>query len=135
MESKMAAKLCLCVSLILCIAACSKVKNESDIFGTYVADYNIAKEKITLNKDGTFTQEVILKATSKADTTKGKWSFDKKTGYVSFSENYMAVLNGFKQLNPDYSQKLTSAYLPADTYLGDVVVGVAEGVLYKKVSE
>lgn len=123
----------LCLSLILTwgVVAC-ELKGKPDLFGTYVADYSVAREKITLNEDGSFVQEVTFKATSKVDTTKGKWRYDDKTGYVRFSENYMNVLNGLGQLNPEYSQKLTSASLPALTYFGYVVVGSEEGVLYKK---
>jgi len=126
-------KLCLSLILTWSLIAC-QLRGKPDLFGTYMANYNVAREKITLNEDGTFIQEVTLKATSKVDITKGKWIYDDKTGYVWFSENYMQVLNGLGQLNPDYSQKLTSAFLPARTYLGYVVVGSEEGVLYKKVS-
>jgi hypothetical protein len=124
----------LCLSLILTwgVVAC-ELKGKSELFGTYVANYSVAREKITLNEDGSFVQEVTFKATSKVDITKGKWSYDDKTGYVRFSENYMNVLNGLGQLNTDYSQELTSASLPAHTYFGYIVVGSEEGVLYKKV--
>lgn len=125
-------KPCLFICLILCFTACSKIKDKPELFGSYVADYNIAKEKLTLSKDGTFVQEVVLKATSKRDTTNGKWGFDRKMGYVSL-QNYMAVLNGFRQLNPDYSRKLTSAYLPAETLFDSITIGSDEGVLYKKI--
>ena len=125
----------LCLFLILCwiVVAC-KPKGETNLFGTYVADYSVAREKITLNGNWSFVQEVTFKATSKVDITKGKWKYDDKTGYVRFIENYMNVLNGLGQLNLDYSQKLTSASLPALTYLGNVIVGSDEGVLYKKIS-
>lgn len=125
----------LCLFLILCwiVVAC-KPKGETNLFGTYVADYSVAREKITLNENWSFVQEVTFKATSKVDITKGKWKYDDKTGYVRFIENYMNVLNGLGQLNLDYSQKLTSASLPALTYLGNVIVGSDEGVLYKKIS-
>lgn len=52
--------------LVLLMFGC-KPKNQSELYGTYIADYDIAKEKLTLNKDGTFVQEVTLKAISKID--------------------------------------------------------------------
>lgn len=126
-------KLWLCLILIWGIVACEP-KGKPDLFGTYEANYSVAREKIILHKDGSFVQEVTFKATSRVDITKGKWSYDDKTGYVRFIENYMNVLNGLGQLNPDYNQKLTSASLPALTYFGHIRVGSEEGVLYKKIS-
>src|SRR3990170_8166470 len=83
--------------LALFMFAC-KPKSQTELYGTYVADYDVAKEKLTLNKDGTFVQEVTLKATSKVDVAKGTWTYDPKTGYVRFRENFMPVLNGFKEM-------------------------------------
>jgi hypothetical protein len=123
--------ICMMLFLTLSLIAC-KPKNQSELYGTYVADYNLAKEKLTFNKDGTFIQEVTLKATSKVDVTEGTWTYDTKTGYVRFHENFMPVLNGFKELNPDYNQNLTSASLPAVKYLGCIRVEFAEGIYYKK---
>jgi hypothetical protein len=120
--------------LTLFMFAC-KPKDQAELYGTYIADYDVAKEKIILNKDGTFIQEVTLKATFKIDVAKGRWSYDPTNGYVMFHENFMAVLNGFRKLNPDYNHPNTGiAFLPADKYFGCILLGVAEGVLYKKVN-
>lgn len=119
--------------LALFMFAC-KPKTQAELYGTYIADYDVAKEKIILNKDGTFIQEVTLKTTSKVDIVKGTWSYNPHTGYVTFHENFMAVLNGFRKLNPAYNYSNTSpAFLPADKYAGRILLGVAEGILYKKV--
>ncbi len=125
--------LSVCIGLLLTLSLIGcKPKNQFELYGTYVADYDVAKEKLTLNKDGTFVQEVTLKATSKVDVAKGTWTYDPKTGYVRFRENFMPVLNGFKELNPDYSRNVGSASLPADKYLGYIRVEFAEGIYYKK---
>lgn len=114
-------------SFISCV-----IKDESNLYGTYVADYDIAKEKLMLNKNGTFIQEVMLKVTSKVDTTKGAWVYDPNTRYVKFTNNYMQVLNGFKQLNPEYSKNLTSASFPVNSFWGNIMIEFAEGVFYEK---
>ena len=131
MQNKVVVRISIIFFLILFVVAC-KVKDQSELYGTYLADYDVAKEKLTLNKDGTFIQEVILKATLEVNTTKGTWIYDSKSGYVGFRDNFMSVLNGFQKLNPTYFQKLGSASLPADKYFSVVMLGSAEGVLYKK---
>jgi len=66
-------KLFLSTILILIVFSC-KIKEKSDLFGTYLADYGVAKEELILNKDGTFVQKVTIKSTSKVNITNGKWS-------------------------------------------------------------
>ena len=132
MKNRIFIKISVILFWVLAVVAC-KLTNQSELYGTYLADYDVAKEKLTLHKDGTFFQEVTLKSTSRVDTSEGTWTYDPKTGYVRFKENFMPVLNGFRQLNPDYNKKFSSASLPADKYFGNILVGVAEGVLYKKI--
>jgi hypothetical protein len=102
--------------------------------GTYEADYEIAKEKLTLNKDGAFTQEVTLKTTGKVDVAKGTWKYDSSDGYITFNENMMGVLNGFQEFDPDYLRpNQGQGVLPVEKYLGRISIGSCEGVVYKKV--
>lgn len=124
---------CVVLFLTLFMFAC-KPKSQYDLYGTYIANYDVAKEKLILNKDGTFIQEVTLKATSKVDVAKGRWTYDPETGYVTFHENFMLVLNGFRELDPDYAHpKPGLVGYPADKYFGYIQLGAAEGILYKKV--
>ena len=119
--------------LVLSMSAC-KPEIHSELFGTYIADYDIAKEKLTLNENGTFIQEVTFKSTSKVDVARGTWVYSPKTGYVSFEEYFIMVLDGFRKLNPDYAHPMPGGVsLPADKYFGWVFIGAAEGILYKKV--
>ena len=115
------------------LSACGRPKSASDLIGNYEADYDVAREKVTLNSDNTFVQEVTLKSTGKVDVSKGPWKYDPADGYVTL-ENFMAVLDGFRKLNPDYAHPkpgLTAE--PADSYLGRIYIGTSEGVLYKKI--
>jgi len=115
------------------LGACSKPKSASDLVGNYEADYDVAREKVTLNNDNTFVQEVTLKSTGKVDVAKGTFTYYPRTGYVTFNENYMIVIDGFRKLNPDYVHPQPGLVsLPADTYFGRIYIGVSEGVLYKK---
>ena len=131
-ESPNILKLCLVLCLVLSVVAC-KVKNQSEFYSTYLADYNVAKEKLTLDRDGTFVQEVTLKATSKVDVAKGTWTYNTKSGYVTFNENFMGVLDGFRKLNPDYTHPKPGIVVqPVLRLFGRVQIGSNEGILYKK---
>ncbi len=123
----------LLLSLALLLSSCGFPRAASDLYGDYLADYNVAQEKLTLNADGTFTQQVILKATQKTDVVHGTWSYDEKTATVTFNENFMNVLDGFGQLNPDYAQPPKGIVgLPAESHFGQIYLGIDKHVLYKK---
>jgi len=121
------------LSLTLLLFGC-KPNSQSELYDTYIADYDVAKEKLTLSKDGTFIQEVSLKATSKIEVQKGTWTYDPKSGYMTFQGGFMGVLDGFRQLNQDYAHTKPGLVVqPADKYFGHILIGTAEGVLYKKI--
>lgn len=119
--------------LTLFIVAC-KVNDQSELFGTYLADYDVAKEELTLNKDGTFVQTVTLIATSKIDQHKGTWTYKAESGYVTFHGGLIDVFDGFRKFNPDYAHPTKSglAVQPVLKFLGSVSIGSDEGILYKK---
>lgn len=119
--------------LAMIIFGC-KPKKQAELYGTYIADYDIARERLILNKNGTYVQEVTLKSTSKFDVTKGTWTYDPKSGYVFFKENFMVVLDGFRKLNPNYAKPTSGSVAePADKHIGSILLGAAEGILYKKI--
>ncbi len=125
--------ICMALFLTVTMIGC-KPKSESELYGTYNADYSVAKEKLTLNKDGTFVQEVMLKAASKIDVQKGTWTYNRESGYVTFHGRFMGVLDGFGKLDPDYAHPKPGLVVqPADKYFGHILIGAAEGILYKKI--
>jgi hypothetical protein len=65
----------------------------------------LAREKLILNRDGTFRQEATIKATSKVDVAKGTWRYDSKSGYVRFDGGFMSVLDGFRQFDPSIATR------------------------------
>lgn len=122
---------CILLFLILSTPSCEPSKLE--LPGTYIADYEVAKEKLSLNKDGTYTQEVIRKSNSKVNVSKGTWTYNPETQYVSFNENFMVVLDGFGKLDPEYAHpKPGGVSLPAKIYFGRTRIGTSKGVIYKK---
>lgn len=123
---------CIVLVGLLSVIAC-KPNDQSELYGTYIADYDVAKEKLTLNQDGTFIQEVTLKTTKRVDITRGTWTYDSKTGYVRFHDSFMSILNGFGELNPNYNRNLGSSSLPAVKHFGSIKIEFSEGKYYKKV--
>ena len=125
------------VSLAMLLSACSRPKVSSDLCGTYVANYKVASEKLILDKDGKFTQEVTIKATSKVDVAKGKWRYDPKDGHIRFEDTYMSVLDGFGEFNPNYAHPKPGVYTTeVDKLFGTIRIGVyvnEQNVVYKKV--
>jgi hypothetical protein len=122
------------LKLLFSISGCSLSVKASEIYGAYVADYDFAKEKLTLNRDGTFIQEITFKKTSKVDVAKGTWTYDPKTGYVTFHENFMIVMDGFKRLLPDYTHPKPGLVVePVEKFFGRIRIGSDEGILYKKI--
>lgn len=114
---------------------CGKVRSAHELYGTYVADYEVAREKLTLNPDGTFIQEVTIKKAAKVDVAKGAWSFDAKSGYVRFDGGFMSVLNGFREFDPNYrSPKQGIVSEPTGKVLGRLSIGTDEGIIYKKIN-
>jgi hypothetical protein len=65
-----ALQICILLFLISLMFSCKASK--SDLPGTYVADYDVAREKLMLNQDGTYMQEVTLKSNFKVDVSRGR---------------------------------------------------------------
>ncbi len=114
---------------------------QSELYGTYIADYGLAKEKVVLYKDGTFYQEVMLKSNSKIDKATGTWSYrpykkgEPASGYITFHENFMYVLDNFgEKLNPDYAHPKPgwAVGLPVERFFR-ITIGSSEHVLYRKI--
>jgi len=117
--------------LLLSMFSCEPSR---ELPGTYVADYDAAKEKLVLNKDGTYTQEVMLKSNSKVDVSRGTWTYNPENQYLSFDDNFMLVLNGFGKLNPEYAyRKLGGVSVPAHRSFGRMRIGSSKRVVYKKI--
>lgn len=113
---------------------CSKPEHAANLVGTYSADYQVATERLTLSSDGTFTQEITLKATSKIDIVTGRWSYDAEKGYIQFDNTFMLVLNGFREFDPNYaSPKRGRVITVAKKFLGRITIGTDEsGIIYTK---
>jgi len=113
--------------------SCSFKALPNDLPGKYVADYPVAEEELIINDDGTFVQRVHLKKTNKVNISKGKWTHDTQSGYITFHGNFMIVLDGFREFNPEYDHPPPGlVVVPVYKYWGCIRIGTSEGILYKK---
>ena len=127
--------ICVRFSLLFCVCcmlvACERHMSTPDLYGNYVADYAEATEKLQLNSDHTFRQSVMLKASGRVDVTTGKWRYNSNSGYVSFSGQFMVVLDGYHQLDKHYynppSGEVTQ---PVTKNFGRISIGSSEGIVY-----
>lgn len=135
------------------------VKSVSKLYGSYVATYEFAQVKLTINKDETYTQKVTLIPSSKVyrtgltinkdgatqgttvisssrvDTAKGTWSYDPDDDYFTFDHDFMSIVDGFGDFNPNYAQPHTGlAELPAYRWFFRIYLGDGEIVKYKKIN-
>jgi len=118
------------------LTSCSDHVSLDNLYGTYVADYKVASEQLTLNKDGTFLQKVTLKSNQKVDIAKGTWRYDLEMQGLVLDNNFLVVVDGLMRLNPDYLQpKKGIAILPPGVFFGNIRLGSSEGVLYKKIGQ
>lgn len=86
--------------LVLLIPACTPVK-EKDLYGTYVAQYSFGIEKLTLDANGDYIQEVTIKAQAKTIIHKGHWRFAPEDKYVEL-EKALDVQDPLGNLKKDY---------------------------------
>ena len=88
--------------LALCVlsVACSLNVRQEDLYGTYTASYPFGKETLTLNRDGTFVQQVAVNGQAPV-TAHGRWEFDSNGSRISFYGS-MWVDNGFGELRTDW---------------------------------
>jgi hypothetical protein len=87
--------------LAILMAACTQVK-EKDLCGTYVAKYSFGIEKLTLNANGDYIQEVTIKDKAKTLIHKGHWRYAPEDKYIEL-KNALSVQDAFGHLKKDYN--------------------------------
>ena len=121
---------CLGLCLLTILSGCEKPVVQSELLGSYQADYPFAKETATLSSDGRFTQQVIIKSTSQVLSTNGTWTFDSQDQSITFHDSFFSVLDGFGQ--PRKQPDATTTRLPVIHNYGEVQIGDYPTTEYKK---
>jgi hypothetical protein len=84
----------------LMFVGCSMTVPAEKVYGTYVASYPFGTETITLNRDGTFVQSVVIGPEQPA-TVRGAWEFDSGDSRATF-HGFMIVTDGFDHVRTDW---------------------------------
>jgi hypothetical protein len=120
-------------SAIMC-ASCTKRVTASELPGSYLADYGFAKETVTIDSDGHFTQSVRVESDGKTANSRGTWRFDESDHNIYFSSDFLVVVDGFGNLNPEFEHPMTRAtsILPVTRQFGRIQIGLDPRVPYKR---
>jgi hypothetical protein len=70
---KTVSRIVVVVLAVLLLVGCSTSSKDSDLYGAYLATYENGTEKLTLERDGTFIQEVRLDGSDEAVVNLGTW--------------------------------------------------------------
>ncbi|MGH2489968.1 MAG: hypothetical protein ACRDF9_00530 [Candidatus Limnocylindria bacterium] len=87
------------------LVACTTGVPETELYGAYVATYANGSEKLTLEKGGTFVQEIRLKGSDSAVVNSGTWQVRRPSNRPDLVElqNCLAVGDGFGRVRTDFA--------------------------------
>jgi hypothetical protein len=98
----------LAVLALSLIAACSNGPQDSELYGAWVATYENGSQTLTLEKDGTFVQEVRLKGSESPVVNSGTWQHhgpSNQLAEVVDLENCLGVNDGFGRIRADFATR------------------------------
>jgi hypothetical protein len=86
--------------LAMMLVGCSMTVSSEKVPETYLASYPFGSETLTLNRDGSFFQQVKINAQPTA-TARGSWVFDPKESRIDLC-GLMVVVDGFDDLKSNW---------------------------------
>lgn len=119
------------IGLVLAVgafcAACSLSPQKSDLYGTYVAKYHTGTERLTINKDGSFSQEVTLESSREPVENTGSWTWDASTHFV-YLAGCLSVNDGRGGIRPDFATGPRGCSFPLERrwFFGRLLLGPDE---------
>ena len=78
-------------SLVLGMA-CTPDVDEADLYGHYEEHHPNGVERLMLNADGTYTQQVVIEPSPDARVNHGTWTWDESTDRVTLRDCWVVVL-------------------------------------------
>src|SRR5438874_1413610 len=108
---------CLRVVLTLVCAvlsACSLQVEESDVAGVYVAHFKSGSEKLQLQRDGSFVQQVLVQGVETRNF--GTWTYERTDGVVAVIHltDCLAVSDGFGDIRADFATQRGGCRFPLE---------------------
>jgi len=97
------------VSLFVVVTGCGKPVAQSDLLGTYVADFGFATDTLTLKENGKFIQTIKIKEDGRVVTKTNTWHFGQEDRNIVIDKDYMLVIDGFSKMIPDFDRLNTNS--------------------------
>lgn len=82
------------IAFVVLTSGCLFPPNEKEIPGIYVAEYGFGTDSLSLEADGTYTQEIRVKGRLEVLRASGIWEYDKGQSRISLSDVY-AIRNRY----------------------------------------
>jgi hypothetical protein len=118
------ARISITLAIALSLSGCSMSVPEDEVYGTYVASYPFGTETLTLNRDRTFVQKVVVQHQGSAEA-RGKWEFDASESRAIFY-GFLVVADGRDHVLPDWKVP-SSGIVAFDVDKGWFTVMMASG--------
>jgi len=123
---KLGATLIVALALGALILIPKAPKTAGELFGTYVLDSPLIHEDLALNPNGTFTQDIRIKATGDVLSSSGRWyyPFSQKYADIVVIDKLIGVLEWPNKLYPDYAKRSPErSDLGVRYWLGNLYIG------------
>ena len=123
----------LVVAVSVALSAFSTTVPIEKVYGTYVASYPFGTDTITLNRDGTFAQKVVVYDDPPPAVTQGHWEFNAKRSHVTF-DRHLPMDEGFGRLDKNWRtpHEGIAAILPVEILFFRIVLGSGANYPYYK---
>jgi hypothetical protein len=103
------------------------------VFGTYRVSYPFGKEILTLNRDGSFDQQIAIKDQPPV-TVHGKWDYEFFQGSRVNFDGLVTVVDGFGHLKVNW-QKMPSGIASFDVEMHWFRIVMGSGAAYPYVKQ
>lgn len=121
--------------MIVATTACRPHLTTNSLSGTWVAEYKGATERLILNPNGTYRQEIVAgdRNTRHELTNEGQWRVDDSDQRVILN-HALVISDGYGNLRDNYRSHYSEYNLPVEAQLmtGRLRLGLSEGVPYMK---
>lgn len=94
---------CAVIAVALLYWVSAPKAHQSDISGTYVAEYRTGRETVLLDADGTYHQEIALESSSESIINNGSWDWNGSSQELLLRD-CLWVSDGRGDIRPDFRQ-------------------------------
>lgn len=121
------------VMVPLLLLSCGREISISELVGVYSLRLPGGIEKLTLNDNGSFVQEIAIDGQSQKHLAKGTWKYNAIKRHLIFDEHFMVALDARGQLKNDFRANTKRIVLLQAERFGRAITLIAsEDTRYRK---